>query len=138
MTRVSSFKVRDGKSGEVRKMDKINGEILKYQHTQIQESLQGMTIENISWKPHHKYSLNQLKKEIEMFHELQKYYHGYRTKKMNKIMLLEIECLEEKLLDEKLSLYGYKESIEYFDIRKPKTNPKYLDKRLKKILNSEK
>ena len=105
MARDSSCVVRNGKSGKIRtmdkKMNKFNGEILSFQKNKIQKSLQGLTIENISWKPH----LKKLNNEIELFHELQKYNKGYGTIRMSKKwktrkMKLETEFLRNRLLDD--------------------------------------
>ena len=105
MARDSSCVVRNGKSDKIRTMDKkmntFNGEILNYQQIKIQKSLQGLTIENISCKPH----LKQLKNEIELFHELQKFNKKYGTIRMSKKwkikkMKLETEFFRNCLMDD--------------------------------------
>ena len=90
-----SFRVRNGKSGKIHKMDqKFNGKILKHQQRKIQENFQGLTYENISGKPQLKHSLEKLKYELELFPELPKYYQRDGTTKISKNFMEEIMRLE--------------------------------------------
>ena len=125
MARDSSCAVRDGKSGKIHKMDqKIDGEILNYQHNKIQKFFQGLTIENISSKSQLNYSLNRLKIEIELFHELQKYYKRNGTVKLSKKlkikkMKIETEFLINSLMDDYNEEEINKRNFENFHLPTP-------------------
>ena len=86
-------------------MNTINGKILNLQKNKIQKNFQGLTIENISSKPHLKHCLKILKNEIKLFHELQKYNERFDTTKMskkwkNKKMIIEWRYLQAQRSDD--------------------------------------
>ena len=126
MIRDSSCAVRNGKSDRIHKMDqkKINGKILNYQHNKISKNFQGLTYENMSSKSQLKYSLNRLKIEIELFHELQKYYKRNGTVKMSKKfkikkMKIETEFLINSLIDDYNEEEINKRNFENFHLMTP-------------------
>ena len=143
MARDSSCVVRDGKSDKILTMDKkmntINGDILNFQKNKIQTNFQGLTIENISSKPHLKHSLNQLKNEIELFHELQKYNKRSGTTKMSKKwkikkMKLETEFFRNCLMDDFDNEKKNRIRAENFYITIPKNNRRDIRKIFEDII----
>ena len=109
MARNSSCAAGDGKSGTIRtmdkKMNKINGKILKFQSSKFQKNFQGLTLENISSKKHLRQTLNRLKNDTALLHKLQKINKRPGTTKMskkwkNKKMKLETEFFRNQNIED--------------------------------------